>query len=71
MAQIYGYIRTSRQLQEGAPGMDPASQDLQLRRAGVPRDHIHPSSRDPTKSTIDNAIALRKGLDRHHNATAV
>ena len=49
----------------------PTSQDLQLRRAGVPRDHIHPSSRDPTKSTIDNAIALRKGLDRHHNATAV
>ena len=34
MAQIYGYIRTSRQLQEGAPGMAPASQELQLRRAG-------------------------------------
>ena len=41
MAQIYGYIRTSRQLQEGAPGMDPASQELQIRRAGVPRDHIY------------------------------
>ena len=41
MAQIYGYIRTSRQLQEGAPGMAPASQELQLRRAGVPRDHIY------------------------------
>ena len=41
MAQIYGYIRTSRRLQEGVPGMDPASQELQLRRAGVPLDHIH------------------------------
>ena len=40
MAQIYGYIRTSRQLQEGDPGMDPASQELQLQRAGVPRDNI-------------------------------
>ena len=41
MAQIYGYIRTSRRLQEGVPGMDPASQELQLRRAGVPLDCIH------------------------------
>ena len=41
MAQFYGYIRTSRRLQEGVPGMDPASQELQLRRAGVPLDHIH------------------------------
>ena len=41
MAQIYGYIRTSRRLQEGVPGMDPASQELQLRRAGVSLDHIH------------------------------
>ena len=40
MARIYGYIRTSRQLQEGAPGMDPASQELQLRRAGVPLENI-------------------------------
>ena len=40
MAQIYGYIRTSRQLQEGAPGMDPASQELQLLGAGVPLDNI-------------------------------
>ena len=40
MAQIYGYIRTSRQLQEGVPGMDPASQELLLRRAGVPLDNI-------------------------------
>ena len=41
MPQIYGYIRTSRQLQEGVPGMDPASQELQLQRAGVPRDNIY------------------------------
>ena len=40
MAQVYGYIRTSRALQEGVPGIDPASQDLQLRRAGVPLDNI-------------------------------
>ena len=36
MTSIFGHIRTSRQLQEGVPGMDPASQELQLRRAGVP-----------------------------------
>ena len=41
MASIFGYIRTSRQLQEGVPGMDPASQELQLRRAGVPLNNIH------------------------------
>ena len=40
MGQIYGYIRTSRALQEGVPGMDPASQELQLRRAGVPLGNI-------------------------------
>ena len=41
MAQIYGYIRTSRQIQEGILGMDPASQELQLRRASVPLANIH------------------------------
>jgi DNA invertase Pin-like site-specific DNA recombinase len=41
MASIFGYIRTSRRLQEGVPGMDPASQELQLRRAGVPLANIH------------------------------
>ncbi len=41
MASIYGYIRTSRRLQEGVPGMDPASQELQLQRAGVPPNNIH------------------------------
>ena len=40
MGQIYGYIRTSRALQEGVPGMDPASQELQLRRSGVPLGNI-------------------------------
>ena len=40
MGQIYGYIRTSRALQEGVPGMDPTSQELQLRRAGVPLGNI-------------------------------
>ena len=41
MTSIYGYIRTSRRLQEGVPGMDPASQELHLRRAGVPLANIH------------------------------
>ena len=41
MPSIFGYIRTSRRLQEGVPGMDPASQELQLRRAGVPLDYIY------------------------------
>ena len=41
MTSIFGYIRTSRRLQEGVPGMDLASQELQLRRAGVPLDCIH------------------------------
>ena len=40
MTQIYGYIRTSRRLQEGVPGMDPESQELQLRRAGVPWENL-------------------------------
>ena len=40
MGQMYGYIRTSRALHEGVPGMDPSSQELQLRRAGVPLDNI-------------------------------
>jgi hypothetical protein len=40
MVQIYGYIRTSRQFQEGTPGMGPTSQELQLRHAGVPLQNI-------------------------------
>ena len=31
----YGYIRTSRAIQAGVPGMDPESQALRLRQAGV------------------------------------
>ena len=41
MASIFGYIRTSRRLQDGVPLMDPASHELQLRRAGVPLANIH------------------------------
>ena len=41
MASIFGYIRTSRRLQEWVPEMDSASQKLQLRRAGVPLANIH------------------------------
>ena len=41
MGSIFGYIRTSRRLQEGVPGMDPASQELQLLRADVPLANIH------------------------------
>ena len=29
---LFGYIRTSRHLQEGVAGMDPFSQELRLRR---------------------------------------
>ena len=41
MASIFGYIRTSRAPQEGVPGMDPTSQELQLRRADIPLNNIH------------------------------
>ena len=40
MGSMFGYIRTSRRLQEGVPGMDPESQELQLRRAGVPWENL-------------------------------
>ena len=40
MASIFGYIRTSRQIQEGVSGMDPASQELQLRRDAGPLENI-------------------------------
>ena len=32
---LFGYIRTSRHLQEGVAGMDPFSQELRLRDVGV------------------------------------
>ena len=55
MVQAYSYIRTSGQLQEGASGMTPASQQIQLRKAGVPRDQIH---RDVgTTSTQERGLA--------------
>ena len=37
----YGYIRTSRALQAGVPGMDPESQALRLRQAGVESANIY------------------------------
>ena len=40
MDTFYGYIRTSRRLQEGVAGMDPATQEGQLRRVGVPQKNI-------------------------------
>ena len=44
LAQIYGYIGTRWRLQEGGPGMDPMSQELQLQRVGVAWDK-HPPRR--------------------------
>ena len=37
----YGYIRTSRALQAGVPGMDPENQALRLRQAGVEPVNIY------------------------------
>ena len=37
----YGYIRTSRALQAGVPGMDPENQALRLRQAGVELVNIY------------------------------
>ena len=55
MVQAYSYIRTRGWLQEGASGMNPASQQMQLRKAGVPRDQIH---RDVvTTSTQERGLA--------------
>jgi hypothetical protein len=55
MVQAYSYIRTRGWLQEGASGMTPASQQMQLRKAGVPRDQIH---RDVgTTSTQERGLA--------------
>ena len=50
MTSIFGYIRTSRRLREGITGMDPASQELQLLRVGVP---IH----TPTEKTVRNTLS--------------
>ena len=66
MAPIYGYIRTSRRLQEGVPEMDPESQELQPRRVCVPRDNI---CRDvgvsgATGSTAGDTLAVVVLIDR-------
>ena len=37
----YGYIRTSRSVQAGVPGMDPENQALRLRQAGVEPANIY------------------------------
>ena len=54
---LFGYIRTSRHLQEGVAGMDPFSQELRLRESGVQRDHVH---RDIGVSGVSGAT----GTDR-------
>ena len=38
---LFGYIQTSRHLQEGVAGMDPFSQELRLRESGVQRDNVY------------------------------
>ena len=38
---LFGYIRTSRDLQDGVAGMDPFSQELRFREAGVQRDNVY------------------------------
>ena len=53
IGQFYGYIRTSRALQEGVPGMDPGSQELQLRRTSVPLGNIF---RDGGDTLVAGAI---------------
>ena len=53
---LFGYIRTSLQLQEGVAGMDPFSQEFRLREAGVQRDHI----------VRDVGVSGATGTDRRH-----
>ena len=53
---LFGYIRISRHLQEGVAGMDPFSQELRLREAGVQRDHI----------VRDVGVSGATGTDRRH-----
>ena len=38
---LFRYMRTSRNRQEGVAGMDPSSQELRLREAGVQRDNVY------------------------------
>ena len=37
----WGYIRTSKALQDGQPGMKPETQQFQLQDAGVDLEHIY------------------------------
>ena len=52
----FGYIRTSRHLQEGVAGMDPFSQELRLRESGVRRDHVY----------RDSGVSGATGTDLRH-----
>ena len=53
---LFGYIRTSRHLQEGVAGMDPFSQELRLREAGVQRDNVY----------RDIGVSGATGTDQRH-----
>ena len=53
---LFGYIRTSRHLQEGVAGMDPFSQELRLREAGVQRDDVY----------RDIGVSGATGTDQRH-----
>ena len=52
----FGYIRTSRHLQEGVAGMDPFSQELRLRESGVQRDYVY----------RDIGVSGATGTDQRH-----
>ena len=52
----FGYIRTSRHLQEGVAGMDPFSQELRLRESGVWRDNVY----------RDIGVSGATGTDQRH-----
>ena len=53
---LFGYIRTSRHLQEGVAGMDPFSQELRFREAGVQRDNVY----------RDIGVSGATGTDQRH-----
>ena len=53
---LFGYIRTSRHLQDGVAGMDPFSQELWFREAGVQRDNVY----------RDIGVSGATGTDQRH-----
>ena len=53
---IFGYVRTSRHLQDGVAGMDPFSQELRFREAGVQRDNVY----------LDIGVSGATGTDQRH-----